>query len=157
VTVELALRVPSADHMRALGAALGSVAQPGDRFLLEGPFGAGKTTLVQGLAAGLGVETAVSSPSFVIEAQHRGRLRLFHIDLYRLERLDSELLDWLEEHLYAEDAVVAVEWPERLPAQLRAGATVIRLDLEADSGRAVRLVGADERLRTAARAAEAAW
>lgn len=158
MTVDLALRVPSAEHMRALGAALGEVAQPGDRFLLEGPFGAGKTTFVQGLARGLGVPTPVSSPSFVIEAQHQGRHTLYHIDLYRLERLDPELLDWLEEHVYAEDAVTAVEWPERLPESVRADAVLVTFDVaEEDGARQVGLSSDDERLRGAARAAEAAW
>src|SRR5919202_5627623 len=107
--------------MRALGWALGRAAERGDLFLLEGPFGAGKTTLVQGLAAGLEVGTPVSSPSFVIEHQHAGRLPLVHIDLYRLERLDTEVLESLEEHLYAEDAVTAGGGAERRPAALREG------------------------------------
>ena len=96
------LHVATPDRMRALGKALGRAAEPGDRFLLEGPFGAGKTTLVQGLAEGLDVLTPVSSPSFVIETQYRGRLVLYHVDLYRLERVDLELLESLEEHLYGE-------------------------------------------------------
>ena len=70
------LQVPTAGRMRALGRALGRAARPGDRFLLEGPFGAGKTTFVQGLAEGLEVPTPISSPSFVIESRHRGRLVL---------------------------------------------------------------------------------
>src|SRR5436305_15284285 len=107
--------------MRALGRSIGRVAESGDRFLLEGPFGAGKTTFVQGLAQGLGVSQPVSSPSFVIETQYRGRLLLYHIDLYRLERLEPELLESLEEHLFG-DGVSAVEWAERLPDDLRQGA-----------------------------------
>src|SRR5205085_3389895 len=96
---EVTLHIASPEQMRELGEALGSVAEAGDRFLLEGPFGAGKTTFVQGLARGLGVETAVGSPSFVIETQYRGRLRLYHIDLYRLERIEPELQQELEEDL----------------------------------------------------------
>jgi tRNA threonylcarbamoyladenosine biosynthesis protein TsaE len=129
---QAALRVPSAEHMRALGAEMGRVAEPGDLFLLEGPFGAGKTTFVQGLAAGLDVDTPVSSPSFVIEHQHAGRLPLVHIDLYRLEHLDADVLESLEEHLYAEDRVTAIEWSERLPAALRQSATLLRFDLSED-------------------------
>jgi tRNA threonylcarbamoyladenosine biosynthesis protein TsaE len=157
VTAEVALRVPTAEQMRALGAALGRAAQPGDLFLLEGPFGAGKTTFVQGLAAGLEVDTPVSSPSFVIEHQHAGRLPLVHIDLYRLERLDADVLESLEEHLYAEDGVTAVEWSERLPAALRRSATVVRFALCEDGTRMVRLASGEERLRAAARAAGARW
>jgi tRNA threonylcarbamoyladenosine biosynthesis protein TsaE len=138
--------------MRALGKALGRAAEPGDRFLLEGPFGAGKTTLVQGLAEGLDVSTPVSSPSFVIETQYRGRLVLYHVDLYRLERVDPELLESLEEHLYGE-GVAAVEWAERLPNDVRDGSTTLRFEVEGDARR-VELTTAEERLEAAARKME---
>ncbi len=147
----LALYVPTPERMRALGRALGQTAEPGDRFLLEGPFGAGKTTFVQGLAEGLDVPTLVSSPSFVIESQYRGRLALYHIDLYRLERVEPELLESLEEHLYGE-GVSAVEWAERLPDELRAGANLLRFQLEGD-GRRVELTTDDARIKRAASAA----
>src|SRR5712692_11114302 len=145
------LDVPTPECMRTLGQALGRAARAGDRFLLEGPFGAGKTTFVQGLAEGLDVPTPVSSPSFVIENQYRGRLMLYHVDLYRLERVEPELWESLEEHLYG-DGVTAVEWAERLPDQLRDGGTLVRFELR-EPGRRVALVSADERLRSAAAAA----
>src|SRR5438552_17439482 len=106
------LDVPTPECMRALGETLGRAARAGDRFLLEGPFGAGKTTFVQGLAEGLDVPTPVSSPSFVIENQYRGRLTLYHVDLYRLERVEAELWESVGEQLYA-DGVTAVEWAEK--------------------------------------------
>jgi tRNA threonylcarbamoyladenosine biosynthesis protein TsaE len=134
--------------MRALGAALGRAALAGDRFLLEGPLGAGKTTFVQGLALGLQVNTAVSSPSFVIENQYLGRLPLYHIDLYRLERIEPELIENLEEHLFGE-GVAAVEWAERLPAELREGATVLTIEPR-DDGRQVRLCTPLQRVASAA-------
>jgi tRNA threonylcarbamoyladenosine biosynthesis protein TsaE len=137
--------------MRALGNAIGNSTQAGDRLLLEGPFGAGKTTFVQGLAAGLGVESPVGSPSFVIENQYRGRLVLYHVDLYRVEHIEPELLEALEEHLYG-DGVTAVEWAERLPAELREGGAVLRFSVH-DNGRQVALTAPDERLLDAARRA----
>jgi len=143
--------VPTPECMRALGEALGRAARAGDRFLLEGPFGAGKTTFVQGLAEGLDVPTPVSSPSFVIENQYRGRLMLYHVDLYRLERVEAELWESLEEHLYG-DGVTAVEWAEKLPDQLRDGATLLRFELR-DTSRRIALVSPEERLRSAAAAA----
>ena len=115
--------------MREFGRSLGQQARAGDRFLLEGPFGAGKTTFVQGLAQGLDINQPVSSPSFVIETQYPGRLRLYHIDLYRLERIEAELLESLEEHLFG-DGVTAVEWAERLPESLRQGATLLRFAVD---------------------------
>ncbi len=145
------LDVPTPARMRALGETLGKAAVAGDRFLLEGPFGAGKTTFVQGLAEGLDVPTPVSSPSFVIVNQYRGRLMLYHVDLYRLERVEPELWESLEEHLYG-DGVTAVEWAERLPDQLRDGATLVRFELT-EPGRRIALVSPEERLRSAATAA----
>ncbi len=144
VTVEVA----TAEHMHLLGAALGRVAEPGDVFLLYGPFGAGKTTLVQGLARGLDVETPVGSPTFVIETQYRGRLRLYHIDLYRLERIEAELLQELEEDLFG-DGVAAVEWAERLPPELAEGATMVQIDHQPDGGRRLTLSTSHDRIAQA--------
>jgi tRNA threonylcarbamoyladenosine biosynthesis protein TsaE len=144
----LEIVVTTANRMRALGRALGKAAQAGDRFLLEGPFGAGKTTLVQGLAEGLEVQTPVSSPSFVIENQYGGRLVLYHIDLYRLERIEPELLEALEEHLYG-GGVTAVEWAERLPNELRDGGTWLRFSVD-DEVRRIELTTTEERLAAAA-------
>jgi tRNA threonylcarbamoyladenosine biosynthesis protein TsaE len=146
----LAIAVPTADDMRRLGRAIGEVAQAGDRFLLEGPFGAGKTTFVQGLAQGLGVTTPVGSPSFVIETQYAsGRLVLYHVDLYRLDCIEPELLESLEEHLFG-DGVSAVEWAERLPDALRAGATSLQFSFAEGEARRVEFTTCDERVRQAA-------
>jgi tRNA threonylcarbamoyladenosine biosynthesis protein TsaE len=143
----LALVVETPERMRALGRALGRAAQAGDRFLLEGPFGAGKTTLVQGLAEGLEVRAPVGSPSFVIENQYRGRLVLYHVDLYRVERLEPDLFEALEEHLYG-DGVTAVEWADRLPDALRDDATLLRFTVDGDSRR-IELTTDAERLAKA--------
>ena len=147
---EVVRQVPTAEDMRAFGEALGRAARPGDRFLLEGPLGAGKTTFVQGLARGLGVTTPVSSPTFVIETQYQGhgRLTLYHVDLYRLERIEPALLGDLEEHLFG-DGVAAVEWAERLPPELHEG-VVVRFSGDGDAERTVTLLSAEERLATAA-------
>jgi tRNA threonylcarbamoyladenosine biosynthesis protein TsaE len=142
--------VPTAADMRAFGEALGRAARAGDRFLLEGPLGAGKTTFVQGLARGLGITTPVSSPTFVIETQYPGRLTLYHVDLYRLERIEPALLGELEEHLFG-DGIAAVEWAERLPPELHQGA-VVRFSGDGESERTVTLLSAEERLAAAASA-----
>jgi len=141
--------VETPEAMRSFGEQLGQAAQPGDRFLLEGDFGAGKTTFVQGLARGLEVATPVSSPSFVIETIHRGRLLLYHVDLYRLERIEPALLEELEEHLFGE-GVTAVEWAERLPADLRDGASVLRFHVDGEARR-VDVISRDERIIVAAK------
>ena len=96
----------------ALGQRLGQLSQAGDLFLLSGELGAGKTCLIQGLAAGLGVAGHAFSPSFVLVRQYPGRLPLFHMDFYRLDR-PAEIADLgLEDYLYG-DGVCAIEWAER--------------------------------------------
>jgi tRNA threonylcarbamoyladenosine biosynthesis protein TsaE len=121
----------------ACGRRLGTVAAAGDVLLLDGPFGAGKTHLVQGLAAGLGVEGTVTSPSFILANEYRGgRLPLYHLDLFRLERLDAATLETLEEYFYG-DGVCAVEWPALLPAALRAGASELTFELTGEESRRI--------------------
>ncbi|MBV9171820.1 MAG: tRNA (adenosine(37)-N6)-threonylcarbamoyltransferase complex ATPase subunit type 1 TsaE [Chloroflexi bacterium] len=144
------LRVATPEQTREIGARLGRAAAAGDRFLLQGPFGAGKTTFVQGLAAGLEVTTPVSSPSFVIETRYRGRLTLYHIDLYRLDSIEDALVESLEEDLYA-DGVSAVEWAEHLPARLREDSTLIRFEIDHDneSARSLTLITTQAHLRDA--------
>jgi tRNA threonylcarbamoyladenosine biosynthesis protein TsaE len=96
-----------------LGEALGGSARPGDVILLAGPLGAGKTVLVQGIAAGLGSVAEVGSPTFVLVRQYNGRLPLVHADLYRLEgRKEIDALGLLE---LSEPGVLVVEWADRAP------------------------------------------
>lgn len=123
---------------RELGERLGRAAQAGDVFLLEGEFGAGKTVLVQGLARGLHVTDEVTSPSFVIVHQHQGRLPLYHLDLYRAERLDPELEETVADVLAA-GGVCAVEWPGLLPPELREGASVVTFERGPDDCRRIEL------------------
>lgn len=108
--LELTSRSP--DHTRGLGIRLGELAQSGDVYLLIGPLGSGKTCLVQGLAWGLGVSGFVASASFVLMAEHHGRLPLYHIDLYRLEQEVQAAELGLDDYLYGR-GVCAVEWADR--------------------------------------------
>ncbi len=126
------VRTASPEETEALGAALGRSAEAGALVGLVGDLGTGKTCLVRGLAAGLGVDpTSVHSPSFVIATEYRGgRLRLTHVDLYRLERPRDDELS-LRDVLYGE-GVAAVEWFDRLlPA---AGDEVLVVTLTDDGG-----------------------
>lgn len=102
--------------------------RPGDVVLLAGDLGAGKTTFVRGLAQGLGIDCEqVSSPTFTLVHEYRGgRLTLYHVDLYRLEKAATDDLG-LEE-LGVRDGVLAIEWPDRLTHDLT-GARTIRIDL----------------------------
>lgn len=110
-----------------LGEAWGRALLPGDVLLLTGDLGMGKTTLVRGLARGLGVPGGVKSPTFALCLPHDGRLRLHHMDLYRIEDPDEFLELGLDEILSGE-GVAVVEWGERLGDL--APASAIRVTLE---------------------------
>ena len=104
----------SADETFALAKRLGEQLKGGEVFLLKGDLGTGKTIFAKGLAAGLGIEPSdVTSPTFTLINVHEGRLRLYHIDLYRLDGGTHEGLG-LEEILEDEKGVTVIEWAERL-------------------------------------------
>lgn len=107
----------AARQTRALGEALGAEAQPGTVIALIGPLGAGKTELAKGVAAGLGVSSVVNSPTFILMNEHVGRLRLFHVDAYRLDDPDEALAAGLLDDRQA-TGVTVVEWAERLDGLL---------------------------------------
>ena len=105
-----------ADETFALGKQIGSQLTGGEILLLNGPLGAGKTVFVKGLAAALDIDPEeVTSPSFTLVNPYKGRLPLFHIDLYRLAEgsAAAHAVD-LEELLNDEQAVVVIEWAERM-------------------------------------------
>ncbi len=122
-------RLADAAATRALGIALAerllaSPQQPAILLLL-GDLGAGKTCLVQGLAAGLGIDEPITSPTFALAQHYEGQrpggrpTALVHLDLYRLEQASAadELFAQEEEEAAALGAVLAMEWPERLSQQ----------------------------------------
>mgnify|MGYP000866929210 CR=1 FL=1 len=131
--------VNSTEEMQALGYALGKCFQPGDVLLLTGSLGSGKTTLTQGIAAGLGVDELVNSPTFVLINEYRsGRIPLYHMDLYRL--VDATQLDDLgvEDYFFG-NGVCVVEWPELAKSQLPDDYSVLNIQ-KADDGRQLQLV-----------------
>lgn len=103
----------------SLGERWGREAQRGWVIALSGDLGAGKTQLVKGLARGLGITSRVHSPTFTLVNEYAGgRLRLFHLDLYRLETPAQILSAGLEEY-WQPDGVAVIEWAERAREQLR--------------------------------------
>jgi tRNA threonylcarbamoyladenosine biosynthesis protein TsaE len=136
------IRLRDASATRAFGLRLASVLRAGDLIVLTGPLGAGKTTLVQGIGAGLGVRGNVVSPTFVIARVHRGRLPLVHVDAYRLHSLAE--VDDLDLDVDIADAVTAVEWGAGLVEQLTDARLEIALDRsETSDERVARLLPHD--------------
>jgi tRNA threonylcarbamoyladenosine biosynthesis protein TsaE len=108
----LKLNSNSPEQTQLLGSYLGELAQEADVFLLTGELGTGKTCLVQGIARGLDIREYAFSPSFVILREYHGRLPLYHIDFYRLDRIEEIADLGLEEYFYG-DGVCVVEWAEK--------------------------------------------
>jgi tRNA threonylcarbamoyladenosine biosynthesis protein TsaE len=124
----------SVEETERLGEALAPALAPGDVLVLSGPLGSGKTRLVAGLARGLAAAARVRSPSFTLLNEYRGRIPLFHLDLYRLERGETDGLG-LEELL--EQGALAVEWGEKLPSALREEALALGFEVLSEHERAV--------------------
>ncbi|MDO5494287.1 MAG: tRNA (adenosine(37)-N6)-threonylcarbamoyltransferase complex ATPase subunit type 1 TsaE [bacterium] len=150
--------IASGEQMKELGRRLAAHLRPGDLILLTGGLGAGKTTLTQGIGAGLGVTGHVASPTFIIARTHTnptGGPGLVHVDAYRLGSLDE--LDALDLDTSLEEAVTVVEWGEGLAEVLsedRLEITITRphgglaegeMDVVDDAERTVTLTGHGER------------
>ena len=132
-----------------LGRRIGALLQPGDILALYGELGAGKTLLARGIARGLGVpeEIPVTSPTFTFINEYEGRLRLHHLDLYRLAEPDElETLPWREALFGAGTAVV--EWPERMGGFLPEDRLDVRIDVTGDEDRRISIEAFGERARS---------
>jgi tRNA threonylcarbamoyladenosine biosynthesis protein TsaE len=130
------------DDTRAFGRSLAGLMRAGDLVVLTGPLGAGKTALVQGIGAGLGVEGHVTSPTFVIARVHRGPMPLVHADAYRLGAVPDPRaeVDDLDLDATVDESVTVVEWGEGLVEQLVDAHLEVRIDRRDDESRVVDLV-----------------
>ena len=119
----------------ALGAAIGASLRPGDRVLLSGDLGSGKTTLARAIGAALHAEPELTSPTFILIAEHRGDLPIWHVDAYRLppgsDALRAGIIDERQQH-----GVTLIEWPEHLEGLGAEGSGVLGIHLAttADEG-----------------------
>jgi tRNA threonylcarbamoyladenosine biosynthesis protein TsaE len=109
----LSVSTLSAEETRIVGAALAPTLLPGDIVSLSGDLGAGKTVFVQGVAAALGVEKRVTSPTFTIVHEYDGRYPILHLDIYRLDSY-QEVLDLGFEEFLDPSSVVLIEWGEAI-------------------------------------------
>jgi tRNA threonylcarbamoyladenosine biosynthesis protein TsaE len=129
----------SRDETEAIGERIGRSAQAGDVIALWGELGAGKTVVARGIARGLGIDQHdVTSPTFVILHEHlEGRLPFSHIDFYRIAPEEAEGTGWRE----AVDGpgVAAIEWPDRIAADLPADRLDVRIEHAGGDQRRVRL------------------
>ncbi len=114
------------------GEALGARLRPGDVVGITGDLGAGKTTLTQAMARGMGIEADVTSPTFSLVQEYPGEIPMFHFDPYRLDRPEAIEDLGFEEYLQR-GGVVVIEWAELLAAYLPTERLNITLDIE-DSG-----------------------
>lgn len=141
-------RLATLQDTHAFGARLATLLRAGDLVLLTGPLGAGKTALVQGIGAGLGVRGAITSPTFVIARVHApdpalgGTVPLVHADAYRLgDAPDPRAeIDDLDLDASVDDAVTVVEWGDGLVEQLNDHHLRVRIDRLADDTRVVELL-----------------
>lgn len=113
--LDIVSRAP--DETRKVGAALAELLVPGDVVSLTGDLGAGKTAFVQGAARALGVDQPVVSPTFVLVREYRGDVPVYHVDVYRLDRI-QEVLDLGFEDLLDPSGVVFIEWGDAIDALL---------------------------------------
>ena len=129
----------SRDAFVATAAALAGSLRPGDVVTLSGDLGAGKTTFVRALVATLhGSDAAVSSPTFVFRQRYAGMPPIEHVDLYRIED-PVEAADLGLDEAFSAAAITLVEWPERLPGLIPAGALRVSIAGSGDEPRSVRI------------------
>ena len=124
---ETRIETVSAEETRRFGSWLSQYLRPHDVIGLVGELGAGKTVLVQGIGEGLEVTDEVKSPSFTIVNEYEGRMKLYHIDMYRLKPedfLDLGLDEYLEK-----GGVVVIEWADKVEDFLAEDTTLVRITM----------------------------
>jgi len=135
----------SAEETIAFGGTLAELLAPPRLVLLRGELGAGKTTLVKGIAAAFeaAAEEDVTSPTFTLVHEYRGpRAKLYHIDLYRVDT-QRELETLGLDDLRSDDSILLIEWGEKFPRLARERDVEISLERDGETGRKIRVVGSD--------------
>lgn len=143
--MEITLRTETAEDTREVGEALSALLRARDAVVLTGELGAGKTTLVQGVARGLGIEEQVSSPTFTLVKEYSGILDVAHVDVYRLDRI-QEVVDLGLDELGDGQDVLLVEWGDAIEELLPPDRLRVQLDpadpTGADEARTIAVSGA---------------
>lgn len=126
----------SAEQTVELGKRIGAFLLPNDVIALTGQLGAGKTTLIQGIAQGIGVKDYVTSPTFIIINEYEGRIPFFHVDLYRLNDV-SEVEDLGIEEYFSRGGACVIEWAEKLGELRPKQAHEIKINVMAETEREI--------------------
>lgn len=137
---KLMLLSESTIRTKLVGEMIGRAAEAGDVVLFTGNLGAGKTTMSQGIAFGLGIEADVTSPTFTLMQIYHGDLTLYHLDVYRLKSEEEALDIGLEEVLYG-DGLCLMEWAEQFPNLWPEDYLLVRIERLGESERRIELTG----------------
>jgi tRNA threonylcarbamoyladenosine biosynthesis protein TsaE len=127
-----------------LGERIGRSLKTDDIVALSGELGAGKTTLIQGIAKGLGVQNWVTSPTFTLINEFEGKLNLYHIDLYRIENID-DVEDLAIEEYFTKGGVTVIEWAEKIRSILPEKTIKISIKIVSDNERKFDIEGLEMR------------
>lgn len=135
------LETRSVEETIELGERIGKLLQAGDVAALIGKLGSGKTTLTQGLARGLGVgkKDYVTSPTFTLIKEHKGRIPVYHIDLYRIDNLKEVYDLGYDEYFYGE-GVTIIEWADKIRKLLPKEVLLINLEIINENRRRIEFV-----------------
>lgn len=129
-----------------IGKRIGSLLQPGDVVALVGELGTGKTQFIKGIAAGVqvGNPTYISSPSFTLINEYRGKTPFYHIDLFRL-KTEKEVEELGLEEYFGSEGITAVEWADRIPSLLPRELIWIKIYYIGKQTRSIEIVGQGKR------------
>jgi len=134
----------SEKETEALGAALAKKISPGTVLAFYGDLGAGKTTFTRGLAAGLGIDTQITSPTYTIVNEYETETSaLIHFDMYRLSTADDLFEIGWDDYL-ARGAILAVEWSEHVEEAFPPGTVRIQIEKDGDTRRIITITGIEE-------------
>ena len=132
----------SAEETMALGKAISGLAKPGSTFCLTGDLGAGKTTLVRGIARGLNIKSVVQSPTFnIMKIYFDGIKPLIHIDAYRLADVDTDI--GLDEYIGYETGLTVIEWPNFIERLIPENSSEIKIVNIGDNDRKITIESND--------------
>jgi len=134
----MTLETTSAEETIKLGEKIGTMLAKGDVLALQGGLAAGKTTITKGIALGLGITEPITSPTFTLISEYRGRMPLYHMDVYRLDSGEA-FIDLGAEELVYGNGVCVIEWSEKVMDELPDKAIVILIETLQDGRREINL------------------